>query len=190
MPLQALQITLTDQRITTEHLPSEIEQRFLGGRGAATWLLAHRVPPKIGPLAPANLLIFSAGPLAGVTFSGFTVTTRSPITNSISHGWASGRWGSHLRRAGYDLLILEGHSPDWCWIQINGSQVDIRPAAHLLGLDTQATNQTLCRELGDEYAVLCIGPAGEAESRTAQSSRKAHSPSNRRVLAQSWRANG
>ncbi len=162
MPLQTLQITLTDQRVMAEPLPAEVEQRFLGGRGAAVWLLAQRVSPKIGPLSPANLLIFSAGPLAGVTFSGFTVTTRSPITNSISHGWSSGRWGAHLRRAGHDLLILEGQSSDWCWIRIDGSQVDIRPATHLLGLDTQATNQALRRELGDEYAVLCIGPAGEA----------------------------
>ncbi|MGB9752592.1 MAG: aldehyde ferredoxin oxidoreductase [Roseiflexus castenholzii] len=162
MPLQALRVALTDQRVMTEYLPAEVEQRFLGGRGAAAWLLARWVPSKIGPLAPANLLIFSAGPLAGVTFGGLTVTTRSPITNSVSHGWASGRWGAHLRRAGYDLLILEGQSPDWCWIRIDGSQVDILPATRLLGLDTQATNQALRRDLGDEYAVLCIGPAGEA----------------------------
>ena len=162
MPLQALQIVLTDQRVMTEQLPADVEHHFLGGRGAAAWLLAQRVPAKIGPLAPANLLIFSAGPLAGVTFSGITVTTRSPITNSISHGWASGRWGANLRRAGHDLLILDGQSPDWCWIRIDGSQVDIHPATHLIGLDTQATNQTLRRELGDEYAIVCVGPAAEA----------------------------
>lgn len=162
MPLRTLQISLSDQRVMTEQLPAEVEQRFLGGRGAAAWLLAQRVSPRIGPFAPNNLLIFSAGPLAGVAPSGFTVTTRSPLTNSLSHGWASGRWGANLRRAGHDLLIIDGQSPDWCWIRIDGATVEIHPIGDLVGLDTTATTQTLRKELGDEYAVVCVGPAAEA----------------------------
>ncbi len=162
MSLRTLQISLADQRVMTDQLPADVEQRFLGGRGTAAWLLAHRVPPTVGPLAPANPLIFSAGPLTGVAPGGFTVTTRSPLTNSLSHGWASGRWGAHLRRAGYDMLVIEGQSPEWCWIRIDGTHTEILPVDRLAGLDTVATAQALRKELGDEYAVVCVGPAAEA----------------------------
>jgi aldehyde:ferredoxin oxidoreductase len=128
-------------------------------------MLAHRLPPSVGPLSPANLLIFSAGPLAGLGIAatgGFVVSTRSPLTRLIAHGWAEGRWGGMLRRAGYDLLVLEGQSEAWRVIQIDGAETHILPADDLLGLDTIATARALQQRLGEIYSVLCLGPAGEA----------------------------
>ena len=58
MPLRALQISLDTNELLPEDLPASVEQHYLGGRGAATWMLAHRLPATIGPLAPTNLLIF------------------------------------------------------------------------------------------------------------------------------------
>lgn len=189
MPLQTLQIALTDQRVMTEQLPAEVEQRFLGGRGAAVWLLAQRVPPTIGPLAPANLLIFSAGPLAGVTFSGFTVTTRSPITNSISHGWASGRWGSHLRRAGHDLLVLEGQSL---------SGVGFRSMVRRWIFDRRRTSSASTRRRRTRRCARNLAMSMRCSVSDRQERRgfriapllpRAHLLLNRRGPARSWRAN-
>ena len=165
MALRALRIMLDASRTQSEDLPADVEQNYLGGRGAATWMLANRMPPDTGPLSPANPLIFSAGPLAGMAIAatgGFVASTRSPLTGSIAHSWAQGRWGAALRRAGYDLLVLEGQSQEWCYLQIDRAQVHIRPGSKLLGLDTVATARTIQEALGDEYAVLCVGPAGEA----------------------------
>jgi aldehyde:ferredoxin oxidoreductase len=165
MPLRALRVSLDTGQAMVEELPAAVEKDYLGGRCAATWMLAHRLPPSIGPLSPANLLIFSAGPLAGIGIAatgGFVVSTRSPLTRLIAHGWAEGRWGGMLRRAGYDLLALEGQSEAWRAIQIDGASTRILPADDLLGLDTVATARALQQRLGDEYSVLCLGPAGEA----------------------------
>jgi aldehyde:ferredoxin oxidoreductase len=148
-----------------EELPAAVEQEYLGGRGAATWMLANRLPPNTGALSPANLLIFSAGPLAGTAIpatGGFVVSTCSPLTGLIAHSWALGRWGAALRRAGFDLLVLEGQSPEWCYIQVDGAQVQLMPAGELLGHDTVATVRALQKTLGEDYVILCIGPAGEA----------------------------
>jgi aldehyde:ferredoxin oxidoreductase len=165
MPLRALRVSLDTKQTLTEDLPEKVERDYLGGRGAATWMLANQLPPDTGPLSAANLLIFSAGPLAGMGIpatGGFAVSTRSPLTGLIAHSWAQGRWGGALRRAGYDLLALEGHSDEWCTLQIDGSQLRIQPAGDLLGLDTVATAKRLQEQLGEGYIVLCIGPAGEA----------------------------
>jgi aldehyde:ferredoxin oxidoreductase len=165
MPLRALRVSLDTSQSLPEDLPATVEQQYLGGRGAATWMLANKLAPVIGPLAPANLLIFSAGPLAGMGLpatGGFVASTRSPLTGLTAHSWGQGRWGGALRRAGYDLLVLEGQSADWCWIQIDGAHVEILPAGDLRGLDTVATARAIQERLGEEYSVLCVGPAGEA----------------------------
>ena len=163
MPLRALRVSLDSGKSRVEELPAIVEQLYLGGRGAATWMLAHEMSPDTGPLSPSNLLIFSAGVLSGMGIpatGGFVASTRSPLTRLIAHSWAEGRWGGALRRAGYDMLVLEGQSADWCAIEIDGDSVQLLPAAELIGLDTVATARTL-QQRGD-YSVACIGPAGEA----------------------------
>lgn len=163
--LRALRLSLDTGVAQAEALPPDVEQQYLGGRGAAVWFLSQRLPAGTGPLARANLLIFSTGPLSGTAIGatgGFVVSTRSPLTGSIGHAWAEGHWGGALRRAGHDLLVIDGQSADWCVIVIDGAQTMVVPADELLGLDTLATEQRLRERLGDDYSVVCLGPAGEA----------------------------
>ncbi len=165
MTLRLLRIKLDTQQTSSDMLPEYVEHQFLGGRGAATWLLAAHVPASVGPRSPSNMVVFSAGPLTGAipaATGGFMVTTRSPLTGSLAHSWAIGRWGAALRRSGFDLLTLEGQSADWCVVVVDNGQASLRPAGDLLGLDTFATSQALERDLGPDFAVVAIGPAGEA----------------------------
>src|ERR1051325_10366611 len=109
MSLRALRVALDTGKSRVEELPAIVEQHYLGGRGAATWMLAHQMSPDTGPLSPSNLLIFSTGTLAGrgiPATGGFVASTRSPLTRLIAHSWAQGHWGNALRGAGYDLLVL------------------------------------------------------------------------------------
>ncbi len=164
MALHALNVVLNRGKMQ-QQLPPQVAQDYLGGRGAIAWLLFHRLPPDTSPRAAENLLVFAAGPLAGTPASvadGFVVGTRSPLTGGIGYSWSSGKWGGALRRAGYDLLVLSGRAAEWCYLQIDHDRVLLRPAAHLLGRDTQATVTALRQELSDEYAIICIGPAAEA----------------------------
>lgn len=165
MALQALRVALDQGTAVVDHLPAVVEQEYLGGRGAATWMLAFQLPPATAPLSRANLLIFSAGPLAGSAIpgsGGFVASTRSPLTGAIAHSWAEGSWGAALRQNGHDLLVLDGQCAEWSYLTIDGPQATFHSATALLGLDTLATTQKLRAELGEEYDVLCIGPAGEA----------------------------
>ncbi len=164
MPLSVLRIELDTQATQREELPTIVEQQFLGGRGAATWLLANRVPPSVAPTAAANLLIFSAGALAGQVpgiTGGMIATTRSPLTGILAHSWAIGRWGGFLRQAGFDMLTLEGQSAEWCYLALEDGKLSFHSAQGLAGLDTYATAQAIRQALGGDWSVACIGPAGE-----------------------------
>lgn len=165
MALRTLTIDL-ERGHARQMLPATVERDYLGGRGAVAWLLWHHLPPDTPPMAPENLLIFAAGPLAGTdsfATGGFVVGARSPLTGAIAYGWAQGHWGAALRRAGHDVLVVRGQAPDWVYLFIDGEKVRLRPAGHLVGRDTVATAEALRAELGDDVAVVCLGPAGEAE---------------------------
>ena len=165
MPLSVLRIALDTQASQREELPAIVEQQYLGGRGAASWLLASSVPPSVAPTSSANVLILSAGPLAG-RVSGITggmiATTRSPLTGILAHSWAIGRWGGLLRQAGFDMLALEGQSAEWCYLAIEDGKLNIHSAQALAGLDTYATAQAVRQALGGDWSVACLGPAGES----------------------------
>ena len=165
MALRTLTIDLERGHVR-QQLPATVERDYLGGRGVVAWLLWHHLPPETPPMAPENLLIFAAGPLAGTdafATGGFVVGTRSPLTGAIGYSWAQGHWGAALRRAGHDVVVIRGQAPSWVYLLIDGNQVRLRPADHLLGRDTVATAEALRAELGNDIRVACIGPAGEAE---------------------------
>jgi aldehyde:ferredoxin oxidoreductase len=164
MPLSVLRIALNTQTTQREEIPPAVEQQFAGGRGAAAWLLARLVTPEVAPTATANVLILSAGPLAGripgIT-GGMIATTRSPITGILAHSWAIGHWGAMLRQAGFDLLALEGQSSAWCYLLIDNGTLTFHTAEALAGLDTYATAQAIRQKHGSDWSVAAIGPAGE-----------------------------
>ncbi|MBC8160246.1 MAG: aldehyde ferredoxin oxidoreductase [Roseiflexaceae bacterium] len=165
MPLLALRLHLDAGTAQTELLPPTVEQEYLGGRGAAVWVLQQYLPAGTGPLSRANVLVLSTGPLSGAGIAatgGFVASTRSPLTGAIAHSWAQGSWGGALRRAGFDMVIVDGRSETWCVVVIDAGRATIEPADDLVGLDTRATEQRLRERLGEGTSVLCVGPAGEA----------------------------
>ena len=44
---------------------------------------------------------------------------------------SGGKWGPELKFAGYDLLIVEGESPEPVYLWIQDDQVELRSASHL-----------------------------------------------------------
>lgn len=165
MALRALTVDLPAGELR-EELPAHVERDYLGGRGAIAWLMLNRLPPDTAHFAPENLLIFAAGPLVGLTSvaeGGFVVGTRSPLTGAIGYSWAQGQWGAALRQSGTDLLVIKGQATEWSYLIVDAEGTQLRSASHLLGLDTKATAAALSAELGADYRVLCLGPAGEAD---------------------------
>lgn len=152
---------------TTEEVPlnEEIYRTFLGGRGLGVFTIIQTVPPTTDPLAPSNVLVIATGPLTG---SGiplgcrYDVVTKSPLTGTLSSANSGGFFGTELKRAGIDAIILNGAAPEPVYLWIHNKEVEVRDAHPYWGMTTSFCTRSLLGDLNEPSArVACIGPAGE-----------------------------
>jgi aldehyde:ferredoxin oxidoreductase len=171
-------------------------EEFGGGYGMGTavfWDLA--VAPGEwdlkDPYDPRNVLPLMVGPLAatGVPGAGRTsVCGLSPETFPTCEFWRcnfGGLFGTTMKLAGWDGVVVEGRADKPVWISIINDQVKIEDAGELWGLDTYETQNRITsmmgggdrfgeqwQQIGDAYTtarpqIVCIGPVGETKSRMA-----------------------
>ena len=165
-----LRVDLSADRISIEPVPENWRTSFLGGSGINDRILWNEVPPEVEPLSPENRLIFGVGPLAGTRIplgSRTHLTTRSPLTGIFGDSNSGGFWGTALKHAGYDHLIIQGRAEKPVYLWINNDEIEIRDARHIWGTDVYQTTGTLEAELGRDISVAAIGPAGENQVRFA-----------------------
>jgi aldehyde:ferredoxin oxidoreductase len=168
---KVLRVDLTHQTFSEEELPAETARDFIGGAGFTIKYLFDEVPADCDPLGPLNKLIYACGPFTGTRIpcaSRMAVNAKSPLTGAVGVAMTGGHFPVELKRAGYDVLIVEGvaEKPTYLWIK-NG-QVHFRSAKDLWGLATSDCQQVIKDELKDQnIRVSCIGPAGEKLARLA-----------------------
>ena len=167
-----LRVDLTGGRIHMEDMPTSLMEEYIGGRGMGIRILFDELDPRIDALSPDNKLIFATGPVTGTGMpagSRFIVASKSPLSNCIANPCCGGYFGINLKNAGYDLLIVEGKSPEPVYLSIHNDQVTLRPAVHLWGKTATETERAIKNGMKDDLdewarnamSVLDIGPAGE-----------------------------
>ncbi len=160
-----LQVDLSSRKIATAPLDEKKTLKYLGSRGFGAYLLWEMVPRGIEPLGPENVLIFGTGTLTGTsapTSGRTTVTCKGPATGLYLKTNVGGHWGTELKFAGYDFLVITGRAEKPVYLLISDDRVEIRDAGALWGKDVRETTQAIEQEHGDrEIQVACIGPAGE-----------------------------
>jgi aldehyde:ferredoxin oxidoreductase len=162
---KVLRADLTRERMTIEQIDEAFCRKYLGGAGFIAHYLLTEVNPGIDPLGPENRLIFALGPLTGIPLGGcarHTVGAKSPLTGGVAKAEVGEHWGSQLKRAGFDGLIVEGKAKSPVYLHIHDGEVAIRDAGHLWGKNTKETQESIRSELADSRVrVAMIGPGGE-----------------------------
>lgn len=160
-----LRINLTNHTFSTDTLDEKYLKSLLGGAALGAKILLDEVKPKIDPLSPENKIIFALGFMQSVNFPGnakWTVVTKGPLTGSFLDSAGTGAWAPQLKKAGYDVLIIEGKSENPVYLYINDDKIEFRDASSLWGKDTIETSRIIKEELGDKRInAINIGPAGE-----------------------------
>lgn len=162
---KALRIDLTLGKIETEKISEELLKQYIGGSGFGAYILYTETDENTKPLEPENILIFGLGSFQSVPISGggkWSVSAKSPLTNTFGEANGGGDWGSALKRAGYDFLIVRGKAEKPSYIYIDNDDVRILDGSYLWGLDSYETaDKITARHDNKKISVACIGQAGE-----------------------------
>ncbi|WP_292518926.1 aldehyde ferredoxin oxidoreductase family protein [Methanoculleus sp.] len=166
-----LHVDLARERMVEEPFPEGWRRKYIGGRGLGVRIFQDMVNPGIDPLGAENVLIFATGPVAGSGLplgSRYDVITKSPLTGTLTSANSGGKFGTSMKRAGFDAVVIRGRAERPVSLVLDDGRAELRDASDLVGMTTSETSSALQADLGDPGAsVACIGPAGERLTRIA-----------------------
>jgi aldehyde:ferredoxin oxidoreductase len=160
-----LKVDLSKGSIEVEQRDEAFYRRYLGGRALSLYYLLNEMPAGVDPLGPENVMVFAPGVLTGAAVSGQGrngVAAKSPLTGGLGSTEAGGYWGSELKRAGFDAIVVRGQAASPVYLWIKDGEAELRDAEHLWGMATGDCEDALREELGDKgVRTALIGPSGE-----------------------------
>jgi aldehyde:ferredoxin oxidoreductase len=160
-----LRVDVSTGKVSTEERDERYYRRWIGGSGLIASILLRELRPGADPLGPENKLVFALSPITGtpVYAAGRNgVGAKSPLSGGIALCQVGEYWGAELKKAGFDVLIVEGAADGPVYLFIDDGRVEIRDASALWGLKTKETQEAIRAELGDKrIRVAMIGPGGE-----------------------------
>jgi len=127
-------------------------------------ILYDEVPVGADPLGPDNKVVMAPGPLSGVFMpaSGkIQFGALSPATGIMGDANMGGHFSAEVKYAGYDAIIIEGMSDHPCIVVVDDDKVEIRDAARYWGKGSAAAEKMIKDDLGEDFQIALIGPAGE-----------------------------
>lgn len=145
-------------------LDSEFAISFVGGRGWGAKIIFNETSPETDPLGPENVFVIATGPLTGtlVPAAGkMSLSGLSPQTGLYGDSNIGSMFGVELKQAGFDAIVISGTSKKLIYISIDDGNVELKDATHLSGAGALDAEIELRKELGTDFRVLTIGPAGE-----------------------------
>lgn len=151
--------------LTTQHPLAEADKRrFLLGSGYAAWLFSTLHNAAHAWDDPASPLLIFNGLLNGHFPAGASRTAwcaRSPLTGLWEESSLGGVWGAALHAAGYAGLLITGRSPQPVYLWLNGTDVELRPAQSVWGLNHGSADTVLRADTTPNAQIAGIGLAGE-----------------------------
>lgn len=150
------------KRIIADYTLSEKDRElFLGGKTLAAKIIYDAFDKKVEAFSEENIIVVTTSPLTGSTSpcsSRFNISTISPLTGILISSNCGGNFGLHLKKAGYDGLVISGKSEEKVYIDITGEKIEIKNADHLWGKNTSETQELMGPKNSGK---IVIGIAGE-----------------------------
>lgn len=165
-----LRVDLTRGTATFLPLAGKVLRRFLGGSGLGTYLMLVENGAVEDPLSPEAPVAFVFSPLVGspvTTSAKFAVVSKSPLTGRLNDSLASSSFAIAGKKCGCDAIVVTGRAPEPCVLVIDDGDVRVEAASDLWGLTSDRAQQALKQQLGTDYQIAVIGPAGERSVRFA-----------------------
>ncbi|RLI17797.1 aldehyde ferredoxin oxidoreductase [Candidatus Bathyarchaeota archaeon] len=161
---QILRINLSDGKTSVQKYDADFAKKFFGGRGFAAKILWDELKPGIDAFSPENKLVLAAGPLTGLpgpSLGKLVVVAKSPLTGGYGDGNLGTMAAVHMRKAGYDAVVIEGKAKKPVYLFVEDDEVNVNSAEGLWGKTTFETEKILREVHGRNVGIISIGPAGE-----------------------------
>ena len=163
--ISMLEVDLTTGNSRVIDVTEEVRM-YLGARGLASKLIWDLVPQGADGLSPENILHIGVGPLTGIIGTKTILSFKSPLTGWAGRSSVSGYVGEEMVKAQYNAgILIRGKSEKPVYLYVYDDEVEVRDASDLWGKWKQETEvnlrDRLNEETGENFGVLCIGPAGE-----------------------------
>ena len=160
-----LRVNLTQGTCTSEPLNMEWAELYLGQRGLGTKYLSEEIDAGIDALSPDNKLIMITGPLTGTmasTGGRYSVVTKSPLTGTVACSNSGGFIGAEMKNAGWDMVILEGKSPNPVYLYLENENPELLSADYIWGKSVWETDELIHAAHQDPLIrISCVGRAAE-----------------------------
>ncbi len=161
-----LKVDLSNRSFSEVNI-EKINNRYIGGRGVASYMYWREIPKEVKAFDPENHLYFINGPLCGTVTPGssrWIVAGKSPM--AVPDQYATGNLGGHfgvcMKWAGLDGINITGKSDKPVMLVIEGyDKYTLEDASFLWGKDTAATIAAIQSIYGAGSHVITIGRAGE-----------------------------
>jgi aldehyde:ferredoxin oxidoreductase len=169
---RVLRVDLTTGKTRFEKLDEETAKKYIGGIGLGMKLWLDNSKAGVDAFNPDNPLILAVGPVSGTMFptggNGHAFISKSPATNAVGEAVSHGTFGTEIKRAGYDAVILTGKAEGPVYLWIDDDSVQLLDAEQIWGKSPSDTEDAIKEEIGDYYVrVASIGLAGEKQSKIA-----------------------
>jgi len=132
---RVLVVDLTTRTTRVEEVDESVYKQFIGGYGLGAYLMWKHFPPGTDALAPEACFSIVSGLLTGARtpFSGrIQIVAKSPLTGTWADSNSGGSVASHLRRAGFDALLVTGRASEPTILVVrDGGEVKFEPAGDL-----------------------------------------------------------
>jgi len=154
-------IDLSTGQITDYSLSQAEREKFIGGKILAAKIIYDSMTGAVEAFSEENIIVITTSPLTGSaspSSSRFNISTVSPLTGLLVSSNCGGNFGLHLKRAGFDGLIIFGRSKEKVYIDIHQGEIIIKSARDIWGKNTGETANLLG---GTKRGTLVIGIAGE-----------------------------
>jgi aldehyde:ferredoxin oxidoreductase len=150
------------QRI--EDFGPSFARAYLGGNGFAAKLCYDRIPPRIDPFDPQNLVVFATGPICDSGVAGNSrgcLAGKSPLNGLFFDSTFGGRFPTSQRHTGFDAIVIAGAASGPVYVVVDEAGATVKPAADLWGMRTRDAVQAIAEREGADSDAMAIGPAGE-----------------------------
>ena len=169
---RVLRVDLTTGKTRLEKLDEETAKKYIGGIGLGMKLWLANSKAGVDAFNPDNPLVLAVGPVSGTMFptggNGHAFISKSPATNGVGEAVSHGTFGTEIKRAGYDAVILTGKAERPVYLWIDDDSVQLLDAEQIWGKSPSETEDAIKDEIGDYYVrVASIGLAGEKLSKIA-----------------------